>query len=97
MYIKRNNLFNAPFRESKSGLKVKKYAGYLEVENVIASSAGEKAEIKPGDRILSVDGKVNLTQDQFSDYCHETKGPISLKILRKGEELTISITPFSMI
>jgi len=97
MYVKRNNLFNAPFRESKSGLKVKKYAGYLEVENVIASSAGEKAEIKPGDRILSVDGKVNLTQDQFSDYCHETKGPISLKILRKGEELTISITPFSMI
>lgn len=97
MYVKRNSLFDAPYRESKSGLKVKKHAGYLEVEKVIASSAGEKAGIKPNDHILSVDGKENLTYDQFSNYCFETKGPISLKILRNGKELTISLTPFSMI
>jgi len=97
MYLKRNSLFNTPFRENRSGLKIKKYAGYLEVESIIAASAGEKAKIKPGDHILSVDGKTNLTYDQFRDYCFETKGSISLKILRDGKELIVSLSPFSMI
>lgn len=97
MYVKRNSLFDAPYRESKSGLKVKKHAGYLKVENVVPSSAGEKAGIKPDDHILSVDGKVNLTHDEFSNYCHDAKGPISLKILRNDKEISLSLTPFSMI
>ncbi len=97
MYVKRNSLSNAPFNESKSGLKLKKRDGYLEIVSVIPASAGDKAKLAAGDQILSVDGKERLTQDQFKAYCRENDGPILLKILRNGTELTLSLSPFSMI
>ncbi len=97
MYVKRNSLSNAPFNESKSGLKLKKRDGYLEIVSVIPASAGDKAKLAAGDQILSVDGKERLTQDQFKAYCRDNDGPILLKILRNGTELTLSLSPFSMI
>lgn len=97
MYVKKNSLFDAPYRENKSGLKLKKRQGYLEVENVIASSAAEKASIKSGDRILSVDGKKGMTHDECRTYFYNAKGSVKLEILRNGKKISVSLEPFSMI
>ncbi|MBO3698741.1 aspartyl protease family protein [Roseivirga sp. E12] len=97
MYTKKNSLFNAPYRENKSGLKLKKRQGYLEVENVIASSAAEKAAIKSGDRILSVDGKKGMTHDECQAYLSSVKGSVTLEIMRNGKKLSVSLKPAFMI
>jgi len=97
MYIKRNSLFDAPYRENKSGLKLKKENGTLTVESVTAESAAEKAKIKVGDIILSVDGKEGMTNDQCKNYFSNADKVIELQILRNGKEMTISLKPFSMI
>ncbi|WP_083262585.1 aspartyl protease family protein [Roseivirga sp. 4D4] len=97
MYIKRNSLFDQPYRENKSGLKFKKEDGALTVVNVIATSSGEKAGIKLGDIIVSVDGQKGMTHDECVAYLSNAKGTVKLKIMRNGKAIDISLKPASLI
>lgn len=97
MYIQKNNLFDVPFRNNTTGLKIKKKEGYLEVENVIPKSAAEKADLKVGDQILSVNGNKKMTHDAFHKYAQGSKKAINLSVKRGDKTLQIKLTPFSMI
>ena len=97
MYLKRSKLFDIPFRNNTSGLKLKKHKGYLEIEAVIEASAGAKAQLKVGDEIVSVNGDKDMTHDEFHAYMATATKSISLEIIREGKRLTFKIKPFSMI
>ncbi len=97
MYVKKNSLFEVPFRNNTTGLKLKKKKGYLEVENIIPESAAEKAGMKTGDRIISVNGNSKMTHDEFRQFASRSKKTINLTVKRNGETLNIKLTPFSMI
>lgn len=97
MYIKRNSLFDAPYRLNRSGLKLKKENGTLTVESVTAESAAEKAQIKVGDIILSIDGKEGMTNDECRNYFMNADKSVKLEIMRNGKQMSVSLKPFSMI
>ena len=64
------------------------------VGEVVAGSAAEQAEIRPGDRILSIDG---TDIDWFEDLRRIVMGkpgvPLELNILRDGTRLSVKATP----
>lgn len=97
MYIQKSKLFDLPFKDNKSGLKLKKYEGYLEVEAVIEGSAGAKAELITGDQIMKVNGKKNMSHDEFNEYMSSTNKSVSLEVKRDGQIISLKIRPYSMI
>jgi regulator of sigma E protease len=64
------------------------------VGEVVAGSAAEQADIRPGDRILSIDG---TDIDWFEDLRRIVMGkpgvPLELNILRDGTHLSVKATP----
>lgn len=58
----------------------------------------EAAGIKPNDIVLSADGrKITGTEElrEIVDACGKAGRPVSLELLRRGEKLTIAVTPRS--
>lgn len=61
---------------------------------VMAGSAAQEAGIRPGDRILAVDGRA---MEVFTDIpmavAHRAGEPMDVRILRSGAEQTLRLTP----
>jgi regulator of sigma E protease len=58
------------------------------------ASAAEKAGIKPGDRVLSINGKETASWEQVSEFIRESGGrEVELLIERDGEQLTVKAVP----
>ena len=66
----------------------------LEVGNVIAGSGAERADLRIGDIILTVDGKdMNEQEDLIKTIAeHKVGDTLSVKIMRGEEEKTLEIT-----
>jgi regulator of sigma E protease len=61
---------------------------------VVAGSAGEKAGIRTGDRVLSVNGREVNTWEQFlMAVSTRAKRATPITVLRDGKELTLTVTP----
>lgn len=97
MYVKKGKQFEVPFKNNMSGLKLKKRDGFLEVESIVENSAGAKAKVKKGDEILSVDGRENMTHDEFHAYLSSTTKAVAIEVMRDGKKMTFQLKPFSMI
>ncbi|MFN3403991.1 MAG: S1C family serine protease [Cytophagaceae bacterium] len=78
---------------AKAGLKEIK--GAL-VENVVSSSAADKAGIKPGDVILSINGNEVYTSTRLLEIIatHYPGDKVSLEIIRNGKPLTVHVELF---
>jgi regulator of sigma E protease len=64
------------------------------IGTVSAGSAGEGAGLKPGDRVVSVDGKKVDTWDALAmEYLPKANQELELSVLRDGQIRTIHITP----
>ena len=64
------------------------------IGTVTAGSAGEAAGLKPGDRIVSVDGRKVQTWDALAiEYLPKANQELELSVLRDGQLQTIHITP----
>jgi regulator of sigma E protease len=64
------------------------------IGSITAGSAGEAAGLKPGDRIVSVDGKKVETWDALAiEYLPKANKELELSVLRDGQIQTIHITP----
>ena len=75
------NLFGIPYLPSKIG-------------EVSSGLPGEKAGLKKGDLVLSIDGKGVSKWDDLSRMIRESKGKeLSLKVKRNGDVLDIQVTP----
>lgn len=97
MYVQKSKLFEAPFKNNMSGLKLKKRDGFLKVEAVVENSAAAKAKVQVGDEVISVNGSKNMTHDEFHAYMSRTKKSVSLEVRRDGKQVTLQLKPFSMI
>src|SRR5216684_2411159 len=61
---------------------------------VIADSAGAKAGLKVGDRIIRVDGIENPTWEQLEPRIYlSSNQPVTLTILRDGQAIEKTVTP----
>ncbi len=64
------------------------------IGNVAPGSVAERAGIKPGDRILSIDGEKTTSWERVSELVRESKGrEITLVLVRGGRQVTIRATP----
>jgi regulator of sigma E protease len=54
----------------------------------------EKAGMKPGDKIIGINGKPIVTWQQLTDIVHGSNGhPIQFLVQRDGKDVTLNITP----
>jgi regulator of sigma E protease len=61
------------------------------VQSVPAGSAGERAGLKPGDKLLAVDGRPIVNSSDFIGAVTGSPGGVlSVELLRAGERLTLS-------
>ncbi len=97
MYTKKNALFDQPFWDNKSGLRLAKKNGFLRVMSVVSGSAADKAGIQVGDNIASVDGKRELKADAFDKYIFNATKVVSIALQRKGKIINVQLSPYSMI
>ena len=66
----------------------------LEIESLIRGGAAEKAGVRPGDRILELDGEVPKSNLAFSMRIRQGKGkPIKLKLQRGNEVVEVGLAP----
>jgi len=65
------------------------------VAKVMKDSPAQQVGIKPGDRIVAVDGKPVKTWEDLLEYMKHYKGdkPLKITVLRNGKELTFTVIP----
>jgi len=64
------------------------------IGTVSAAQPARKAGIKPGDRILAIDGKAIAWWSDISPLISRAKpGPVRMRLLREGRTITIPVTP----
>jgi len=63
------------------------------VRSVPAGSAGARAGLEPGDRLLAIDGHKLVNGDEFVDAIGAAAGrPVTIEILRHGAPLRLALT-----
>ncbi len=103
LYIKKNLAFKKEFNFNMSGLTLKAKGARLrkyEITDVRKDSAADKADIKNGDELLSVDGLPASDQDlnTINGYFNAKPGKkIRIELLRNGEKLKKMIILVSQI
>ncbi|HOL54274.1 MAG TPA: M50 family metallopeptidase, partial [bacterium] len=63
------------------------------INTVLPGSPAEMAGIKPGDRIISVNGKEVTLSEEITQAIQSSKDKVILEIERGGERLTIELIP----
>lgn len=76
-----------------SGMVLRPHAAYLEVVDVIAGSAAADAGVRPGDRVLTVDGMPAATRGCPDPDPEAATRPQVLGIERDGERLEATVEP----
>jgi S1-C subfamily serine protease len=76
------------------GFRVAMPAGRMQVTDVFAGSAGERAGVRVGDEVVSVDGRAaaGMSRDEWNALSASTT-PLHLVFRRDGAERTVAITP----
>jgi hypothetical protein len=89
-----NANFWRPLETDMSGLALVSVAGGVEVSRVEASSSGAEAGIRPGDRLIGIDGQgaSALSLEAIRAMLMQHGATRSLSILRNGRELSLPIT-----
>ncbi len=73
-----------------------RYLFDIQISRIVKDSPAQKAGLRKGDKIVSVDDRVFTYYDQFSEYLETRKGQTArVEILREGNSLTlpVDITP----
>lgn len=64
------------------------------LQGISEGSPAERAGLKPGDRIVAIDGRPTVNVSELSEYIGARAGEeIELKLIRGGEELTRTVVP----
>ncbi len=103
MYLKRNENFNEPFSQDRSGLHIKLQGNSFNqfiIADVIDGSPAAIAGIQTGDIILQCNGKpfTRLSLDDITNTLQkETNTIVSLTLLRNGEKVNVHFRLLDLI
>ena len=95
LYLAKNAAYGDPFTFTRSGLFVKRDGGKNVVSRVVADSPANDAGIKPGDVLVSIDGKsvASLTGDQIHAVSLQPAGTVvHAGVERDGKRIAVAFT-----
>ena len=86
---------NAPVRLRKEHIAYPFFTPLIPIELVPeAGGAADKAGIRAGDRLVSIDGSPVNSYAEFQQLLDSSRGrPLKFALLRKGEQLEVTVTP----
>ncbi|MDH4120360.1 MAG: RIP metalloprotease RseP [Deltaproteobacteria bacterium] len=96
--IVQRNQMGVPITIPPTGMKIKDF-GWVQWEEpvvgtVLSGSAAQKAGLKPGDRVVSINGKdVNNWEDVVTQVRVNQGNTMAFTLLRGGSQLTIPVNP----
>ncbi len=85
IYIKPNKYFKDAFDYAYSGIELYLLNGKAIIGDIPKSSPADKAQLKAGDEVLSVNNKFGMTLNDFKQALQENYGAVQLLIRRDGE------------
>jgi hypothetical protein len=96
VFLEPNRRIDDPFYPDKGGLQIARSKdGSVIVYSVIPGSPAEKAGVKPGDEIVSIDGRESSSFDNLDEVIHvfqdEEGDRRELEIKRNGRRMELSI------
>ena len=93
MYLKPNERFSERQLFDASGVAFQRDDTGFRVDFVLPDSAGSRAGLRAGDRLLEVDGRApqSLTPRQLADLMSRPRETRSLRLLRDGKTLEVTL------
>jgi C-terminal processing protease CtpA/Prc len=86
-----NSHFKERFDYSYSGLGIYYVDGNIVIEDVLEDSPGEKAGLKSGDVIISIDNAFNAGIQVYKDMLQQVGARLKILVMRDGEAKLLSI------
>jgi len=94
-YFLRNYAYGEPFAFTRSGLFLNRDSGKAVVSRVVENSPASAAGIKPGDVLVSINGRpaASLTADQIHDVSLQPAGTVvRARVERDGKSVAVEMT-----
>jgi hypothetical protein len=84
IHIKPNKAFDHPFDYSYTGFGIYMEEGEIVVDDIIRNSPGEKAGLKPGDRVIAVNGNFSRNIQLYRTMLQNYDSKIKMIVMRDG-------------
>jgi hypothetical protein len=97
MHLTPNSHFQDPFDYSYTGLGIYMVDGDVVVEDVIPGSPGEKAGLKPGDKIIGIDNNFTGNIQAYRTMLQSTNSRLKLLVMRNGSISIIHLVVRSIL
>jgi hypothetical protein len=91
IHMRPNSHFKERFDYSYSGLGIYYVDGNIVIEDVLEDSPGEKAGLKSGDVIISIDNAFNAGIQVYKDMLQQVGARLKILVMRDGEAKLLSI------
>ena len=92
-----NNHFGEPFDYSYTGMGIYFINGDILVEDVMAGSPAEKAGIKIGDKILSIDKNFTNNIQAYKNMLQNPGSRLTIIVIRDGQPITVILKVKSIL
>ena len=96
IHISPNSFYSDRFDYAYSGLTLYQYDDKILIDDVIEKSPAEKAGLKNGDELLSVNTNISGSMQQYENLLQNVNEKILMIIKRNGQPYLISLKPISI-
>lgn len=96
MYIIPNSAFNEKFDYAYTGMSLYSYDDKIYIDDIVEKSPADKAGLKNGDELISVDTNITGNIQQYEAQLQKEKEKILLIIKRNDHPYLINLVPISI-
>ena len=96
IHISPNSFYSDRFDYAYSGLTLYQYDDKILIDDIIEKSPAEKAGLKNGDELLSVNTNISGSMQQYENLLQNVNEKILMIIKRDGQPYLISLKPISI-
>jgi hypothetical protein len=92
-----NNHYTDPFDYSYTGLGIYNVDGQIRIEDVIESSPGEKAGLKPGDIIVAINNNIGRNIQFYKTLLQTVGANLKILVIRDGLPVLVTLKVKSIL
>ena len=91
IYLTPNSHFNDPFDYSYTGLTLYRLDGQVFIDDIVKGSPADKAGLKNGDLVMSIDNNFSGDLEVYKDLLQKTGYRINIIVMRENKPLIVSL------